>query len=240
MSAQRLYRGCVNAPDLNYFIVSYRESDILIGASSTLKSEALDSLKIHRSKIESYIKKNPVFQDSFVPLAVRKNAPQIVKAMTTASKAAGVGPMAAVAGAIAEFVGRDILKLTQEIIVENGGDIFIKSARERIVGVYAGNSKYTGKIGIKIYSEELPCAVCTSSGKVGHSFSFGEADAVVVIAESGAIADAFATAIANTIHSESDVKKSVDLARETPLIKGLVVILGEKMGIAKEIEIVKI
>ena len=232
------YRARVNAPDLEYFTVSYQESDMLIATSHNLKSEALASLKLFRKDIDSYIEEDPFFRDSFVPLEVSKDAPEIVKAMAEAAKAADVGPMAAVAGALAEFVGRDLLRKTSEVIVENGGDIFIKSGRGRVVGIYAGDSRYTGKVGIRI--KDSPCGICTSSGKVGRSFSFGEADAVVVLAKSASIADAFATAIANTIHSESDVENSIDMTSKNSLIKGLVVIVGGKMGIVKDIEIVKI
>ncbi len=232
------YRAKVNAPDLEYFTVSYQESDMLIAASHNLKSEALTSLEFFRKDIDSYIEENRSFKDSFVPLEVSEDAPEIIKAMAEAAKAAGVGPMAAVAGAVAEFVGRDLLRKTSEVIVENGGDIFIKSGRGRVVGIYAGDSRWTGKIGIRI--KDSPCGICTSSGKVGHSFSFGEANAVVVLAESVSIADAFATAIANTIHLESDIESSIDMISKNPLINGLVVIVGEKMGIVRDVEIVRI
>ncbi len=119
--------------------------------------------------------------------------------MAAAAQTAGVGPMAAVAGAIAECVGRELLEFSPEVIVENGGDIFLKVSHRRTVGIFAGDSPLTGRIGIQIEARDTPLGVCTSSGTVGHSLSFGRADAVVVLAPAAALADAAATAIGNRV-----------------------------------------
>ena len=106
-------------------------------------------------------------------------APGIVKAMAVAAQKASVGPMAAVAGAIAEFVGKDLLKFSEQVIVENGGDIFIRTDRKRTLGIYAGeDSPFTGKLAIEVDPCESGMGICTSSGTVSHSLSFGNADKV--------------------------------------------------------------
>ncbi|GAG89833.1 unnamed protein product, partial [marine sediment metagenome] len=111
------------------------------------------------------------FLTSLEPLFVSDNAPRIVKSMSEAAKRVGTGPMASVAGAIAEFVGNELLAFSPEIILENGGDIFLKSSKKRLIGIYAGKSPLTGKIGLEINGDDTPLGICTSSGTVGHSLS---------------------------------------------------------------------
>jgi hypothetical protein len=150
--------------------------------------------------------------------------------MIEAGRQAHVGPMAAVAGAIAECVGRELLAFSPEIIVENGGDIFLKILRKRTVGLYAGNSPLTGKIGLEINPQDTPLGVCTSSGTVGHSLSYGKADAVVVLAASAALADAAATAIGNRVKKPEDIDGVLEFARGIGNLKGIVIVVGKNVG----------
>jgi len=164
----------------------------------------------------------------------------IIKDMRQAAQKCGVGPMAAVAGAIAQYVGQDLSKLSREIIVENGGDIYIKSNKERIIGVYAGDSPLSGKIGIRIKPEDCPLGVCTSSGKIGHSLSFGRADAVVIISKSAVLADAAATAIGNMVKKVEDIQRGVNTAKNIEGVSGVLVIMEDKLGAWGNIELVKL
>jgi ApbE superfamily uncharacterized protein (UPF0280 family) len=150
--------------------------------------------------------------------------------MMEAGQKAGVGPMAAVAGAVAEYVGRELLDFSPEIIVENGGDIFLSIDRPRTVGIYAGGSPLTGKLGLEISPRDTPLGVCTSSGTVGHSLSFGKADAVVVLAASVSLADAAATAVGNRVINPDDVQSAIDFAGRIEGLKGLVIIIGKNVG----------
>lgn len=181
-------------------------------------------------KLERYIEKNPPFLLSLNPVAVEDDARDIVRAMAEASKKVGVGPMAAVAGAIAEFVGTELLLFSPEIIIENGGDIYLKSLKPRRVGIYAGNSPLTGRIGLEIDAEATPLGVCTSSGTVGHSLSFGRADAVTVLSPSTPLADAAATAIGNMIREPEDIPSGIDFAKKVEGVLGVLIIIGDKMG----------
>ncbi len=172
---------------------------------------------------------------------VERDAPQIVKAMAKAAADVGVGPMAAVAGAIAECVGKELLAFSEEVIVENGGDIFLKTLKRRLVGVYAGdNSPFTGKIALEIQPEETPLGVCTSAGTVGHSLSFGRADACIVLSTSTALADAAATALGNLIQEAGDIPKATDFASRTEGIRGVVVIKDDHMGIWGQVKVVPV
>jgi ApbE superfamily uncharacterized protein (UPF0280 family) len=234
----RTYRHWVKGKDLVSFNVIVKETDLYIRAASNLKSKAYKLVLKYRESLENYIERNPVFQSSLEPLSVGNDAPLIVKTMAEASAKVGVGPMAAVAGAIAEFVGEELLCFTSEIIIENGGDIFIKSLKKRTVGIYAGSSPLTGKIGLEIEASATPIGICTSSGTVGHSLSFGKADAAIVLAKSPTLADAAATAIGNIVKESMDIEKAVDFAKGINELKGIVVIIGDKMGIWGDVKIV--
>ena len=180
---------------------------------------------------------HPAFLTSLEPLPVDEDAPRIVKAMTEATARVGIGPMASVAGAIAELVGNELLAFSPEIIVENGGDIYLKSSEKRIVGIYAGKSPLTGKIGLEINGEDTPLGICTSSGTVGHSLSYGKADAVIVLSKSATLADAAATAIGNLIKQPGDFPSGIELAKGIEGLKGLVIIKDDNMGVWGEVKI---
>jgi ApbE superfamily uncharacterized protein (UPF0280 family) len=160
--------------------------------------------------------------------------------MEEAAAKVNVGPMAAVAGAFAEIVGRELLRYSPEVIVENGGDIFIKTTKSRLIGVYAGeDSPLTGRVAIKIEPADTPLGVCTSSGTVGHSLSFGKSDAVVVLSHSASLADAAATAIGNLVKAETDIQQALDYARRVPGLVGVAVIMNDKMGVWGKINLIR-
>jgi ApbE superfamily uncharacterized protein (UPF0280 family) len=160
--------------------------------------------------------------------------------MGQAARLAKVGPMAAVAGAVAQMVGEKLLNYSGEIIVENGGDIYLKVGRKRVIAIFAGESVFTGKLAIEIKPECTPLGVCTSSGKVGPSLSLGIADAAVVVAPSAALADAAATAVGNMVKSETDVDAALEIGRRIKGVSGIVVIAGSNMGVWGDIRLVKI
>ena len=158
--------------------------------------------------------------------------------MISKSKICGVGPMASVAGAVAEFVGKDLLPHTSNIIIENGGDIFLRSTREVTVGLFAGESTLSYKLNLLVKKEKTPLGICTSSATVGPSLSFGRADAVTVISKSAVLADAAASAIGNLVFSKNDIKKTLELGIKIDGVYGIVIIIGSEMGAIGEIEFV--
>ncbi len=224
------YRTLVSTP-LKKFRVVYKETDLQILAEKELVSEALSIIKEIRLPLETYIIKNPEFLKSLVPLALDPEAPEIVKIMLKAGKVAGVGPMAAVAGAIAERMGKMLLEkgLTSQVAVENGGDIFLALKKDAKVALFAGDSPFSGKIALLIKKELMPCGVCTSSAKIGHSLSFGKADALTVVHKDTAIADALATSFGNTFKKAEDFKKIVAKAEKIDGLMGIVAILKDKI-----------
>ena len=184
MHQERTYRNYVNSEKLLAFRVVVKETDLLVHAEKKLEYETKQLVLEHRAYVEAYIKAHPDFSAVLTPLQLDSPAPSIVVDMVKAGENAGVGPMAAIAGAIAEHVGLGLLKSTNHVIVENGGDIFIKTDAPLTVGIFAGKSSLSLRIGIRLSGGPKPMAVCTSSGTVGHSLSLGRADAVCVAAES--------------------------------------------------------
>jgi ApbE superfamily uncharacterized protein (UPF0280 family) len=237
MYQPRTYRHWVKDKELTAFSVTVRETDLYIRARSNLKSRAHKLVVEYRRTLEEYIERHPVFQTSLEPLAVADDAPQIVTDMAESAEKCGVGPMAAVAGAIAGAVGSELLAFSPEVIVENGGDIYLKSLSKRLIGIYAGSSPLSGKVRLEIKGEDTPLSVCTSSGTVGHSLSYGRADAVIVLSKSAALADAAATAIGNRILKPVDIAGGIEYARTIEGLKGLVIIQGEQIGVWGEVKL---
>jgi ApbE superfamily uncharacterized protein (UPF0280 family) len=238
MFQPRRYRDAFAGDDLVYFDCVVRETDLRIGAAKVLRGEALRAVLQVRAELEEYIRSEPGFAGSLEPLDPMPQAPALVRRMCTAARSAGVGPMAAVAGAIAEAVGRELLEYSPEVIVENGGDIFIKIRSVRKIGIYAGPSVLSEKVAIEVRPEDTPLGICTSSGTFGHSLSFGKCDAAVILAPDAALSDAVATATGNRVQSEADVHAAVEWASSIPGVAGILVIKGEMLGAWGQVRLV--
>lgn len=221
------------------FQASYRETDLWVRAKKDLRKEAITSVLNLRHQLEQHITRSPGFLHALQPLPDDPAAPEIVQTMLRASRLAGVGPMAAVAGAIAQTVAESLRPSSPGIIVENGGDCYLDLPEDATVGVYAGpNSPFKGKIALHFSAENFPLSICTSSGKIGHSRSFGNADAVTVVAKEGALADAAATALANLVRSPADIAAALHRARQISPILGVLIIIEDKLGIWGDLELV--
>jgi len=237
---KRTYRNFAGIDDLVPFNVIVQETDLQVHASRPLQKVTRDLILKHRGLIEKYIAIYPEFLKTLVPWHVDDFAPRIVGKMIDAGRKAGVGPMAAVAGAVAEFIGIDLLSYTDEVVVENGGDIFLKTNRALTVGVYAACSPLSLKMGLHIDSRDKPLAVCTSSGTVGHSLSFGKADAVCIVSDSCPLADAAATAVGNRVKGKKDIQDAIDFGKEIEGVTGIVVIMGENAGFWGDVKVVSL
>ncbi len=228
----RFYREHMQADGLIAFHVTLGESDLFIWAEADLTGLAGSCLERHRRELEDFIGRNPRFAATYAPYPVNEDVPEVVRMMAHAAELVGVGPMAAVAGTIAELVGLDLLPSSQEIIVENGGDIFIHSSRERLVGIFAGESPLSGKITLKVPptpGEGL--GVCTSSATVGPSDSIGAADCALVVASTAALADAAATGLGNRAKSPSHIEEALAWTSGIEGVLGCLVIIGEHLGV---------
>ena len=238
---KRNYRQIVAADDLVSSFVKVRETDLHILAAIDATRDGYDFVHRYRNQLENYIVAHQKFLTALIPLEQDALAPPIIKGMLKAAIAANVGPMAAVAGAIAEFVGRDLLKTgLEEVMVENGGDIFLKRNRDSVAAIFAGQSPLNQKIGLRIPHTLMPVGLCTSSGTVGHSLSLGKADSVTVMAPSALLADAAATRLGNEVSSgdQENINEVLEIAQTIPGLLGVIVICGKNMGAWGEIDLV--
>ncbi len=222
--------------------VQLMETDLLIMAKTGVEDPALALVTEVRAAIEGYISSHPDFLHSLVPLADDPGAPEIIRTMLAAGRRAGVGPMAAVAGAVAEYTGRGLERLGhREIMVENGGDIYVRKHGECTIAIYAGESPLSGRVGIRLQPEQMPCGVCTSSAAIGHSLSLGASDAAVVAAPETAFADALATRLGNEVREGTGgLNRALAMVKDMEGVTGAVLIAGEKLGAWGALQLVKV
>ncbi|MFZ5632502.1 MAG: UPF0280 family protein [Bacillota bacterium] len=242
---ERDYRLRHRQQDLAHFRVAVGETDLDVAVRKERYNQEIVALveslvREYRGQLEDYIARDPDFLKSLVPLDPKAGAPAIAVTMAGAARTAGVGPMAAVAGAISEAVGRVLLKHSRDVIVENGGDIFLRTRGIRKIGIFAGGSVLSNRLGLEIRPEDTPAGICTSSGTVGHSLSFGCADAVVVVSPSAPLADAVATASGNLVRTPADLEKAVDFAASVPGVTGAVIILGDRLAVKGKIKLIPV
>ncbi len=240
---ERSYREQFRQDDLFHFQVAVNQTDLDIGVrrerfSPEMAKWVEEMVREQRELLEKYIEEDHAFIHSLLPCALKTGAPQIAVDMAEASRLAGVGPMAAVAGAFAQYIGEALAKRSRDVIVENGGDIYLRSARQRRIGIFAGSSPLSNRIALLIRPEDTPSGVCTSSGTVGHSLSLGNADAVVILSPSAILADAVATAAGNLVQCREDVEKAVAFAAGIAGITGAVAIKEDRLAASGKIKLV--
>jgi len=241
----------MNRDRFRFFPCTHLETDLLIGVphaaySDSMERTVLSEVRRVRKILTEYASRVPSFFTSLEPLPANgeagedgsysRNAPE-VETMLRCGTATRTGPMSAVAGLFAEQTGRILQQeyQTDEVLVENGGDLYILNRSELSVVIQAGDSPLSGKLALAIPPGSW--GICTSSGTVGHSFSYGKADAVTVIAHSAPLADAWATSLANLVREPGDVERVLDRVPEFPEILGCVVIMGDRAGIRGEFEL---
>ena len=240
MFENRTYRHLHQKKGLVSFNVTVRETNLNIQAETDLTDLALESVLECRNALETYIGFHLEFVTSLIPLDRLFPVPPLIADMLEAGRLARVGPMAAVAGAVAEYTGKTLLHHSREVIVENGGDIFVKSDSDTVFGIYAGTSPFTMTTGIRITKGERPYGLCTSSGTFGHSKSFGRADAATVLSDSCPLADAVATKLGNMVKTGGDIKHAIDAGKAIPGVRGIVIIIGENIGLWGDLKLVSL
>jgi len=213
LSAGRAYREAVRPQEGEVrFQVAVEQSDLLVVAERDLGVEIAAHVARVRGEIKNWILFHPEFAASLVPVAVPGDAPEVVRAMADAADLCGVGPMAAVAGAVAQAVGDHFAALSPNILVENGGDTYLRSTRERVVALLAEPDS-GAVLGLRIEADAFPVSVCASSATIGHSLSLGRGDLVAVRAPDARLADAAATALCNLLRDKNDVNRVLDRAK---------------------------
>ncbi|MFW6326319.1 MAG: UPF0280 family protein [Desulfovermiculus sp.] len=234
----RFYRDFTSTDRWESYRVQVESTDLYIrtkGNHAILTQKEISGL---RAVLTEHIKRQPGFLDSLIPVPRMRGVHPMILAMYRASELAGTGPMAAVAGAIAQWVGQELRKLSKEVIVENGGDLYLCLQQPGTVTLYAGRSRFSGTIGLALDQEKTPAGICTSSGTVGHSYSQGRADAATIISRNVCLADAVATGAANLIGAEDDLEPALDYALAVPGVLGAVLVLGDKLAAKGDVELV--
>ncbi len=234
---KRFYRSLIQKRNFYKFEVKVEQTDLLVIAKKNLKKEIKEEVIRQREILKDYIEHHPEFLLSFTPVFAESDQ-EIIKLMSESSFMTKTGPMASVAGAISEIIGKKFLSLSDEIIIENGGDIFAKMNSNFIVGIYAGGSPFSMKIGIKLKKREIPYGVATSSGTVGHSISFGKADAVTVVSSSASFSDGAATYFGNLVKDRIDKELIISELKNFVFIEGIVIIKEKEIFLWGDIELI--
>lgn len=195
----------------------------------------------HRTELEQYIISHPQFQLSLTGVELLEHAPEVARRMAAAAALTGLGPMASVAGTLAQIgVEAAMADGCSEAIVENGGDMFVLSGEPVTVGIYAGRELEGANLAFRLHPDELPVALCSSSSTMGHSLSFGNCELVTVIAREAALADSAATLACNRIHREEDLEAVLNEVGALGGIQGLLAVKNGKIGLWGELpEIVR-
>ncbi len=186
-----------------------------------------------RQILEDYIKRHADFRRSLEPLELLPGAPEVAERMACAASLVGVGPMAAVAGAMAQCAAEAGLRAgAPEAIVENGGDIYLKAAKPVIIALVTGTIELAERLAFALKPEETPISICSSSGKMGHSLSLGKCDLATVVAADGALADAAATAAANLVITVEDVDPALERIAAIEGVSGVLIVKDDRIGLA--------
>ena len=227
MKTEGLFKQVFQHKETNCTIISDKEDAI---------KTAISSIKYHRKKLEKYVLNHPKFLYSLQPVSVEKG-PKIARLMADASKKANVGPMAAVAGVLADLAVEDMVLAGSKVaVVENGGEISAFSNRPIDTALLAGDSPLSKQIGFRL--EEFPIGVATSSGLYSHALSFGEAEAVTVFAVNAGLADAVATAVGNLIRGDDcrgAVERGINEALGIEGVRGIFILYRGIVGKAGQV-----
>ncbi|HUW43304.1 MAG TPA: UPF0280 family protein [Thermoplasmata archaeon] len=207
------------------------ETAATITCKEEFVSAVIGGIAKARAEVVAYAKDRPEFLLSLEPLAAEENAPETIRRMCSAAEEAGVGPMATVAGAIAE-AGAEAARDAgaTHCIVDNGGDIALLLDHPAVVGILD-----------QLESDLLPAievpptdgriiGLCTSSGIFGHSISFGRAEAATVMARTAPLADALATALGNGCKGGSDIRKALESISGTDGVLWAMAIVDGRVG----------
>jgi len=215
---------------------TFRLKDSNFRIRSDAFAQATAAIRRERGLLEAYLERHPEFRTSLVPVGLLPNAPEIARRMAQAASRTGVGPMAAVAGTIAQLAAEAALRAgAAEAIVENGGDLYLASSQEVLVALYAGRSPIGSTLAFAVPAEQLPLAICSSSSRMGHSLSLGDCDLATVVATDASLADAAATLAANLVRTPADIDSALNTILAIPGIAGVLLIKDDRIGLAGDL-----
>ena len=228
-----LFKEAFGFKETRCTIISNKESAI---------QTAIESIKKNRKTLEEYVELNPIFFRTLEPIPV-PSAPLVVKLMAEAAEKADVGPMAAVAGVLADLAVKDMTATRCDFaVVENGGEISAFSNSPVDVAVAAGDEPLSKRFGFRL--TDFPCGVATSSGRFSHALSFGDAEAAVVFCKNAGLADAAATAVCNMVKGQNcqvAIRAGIDKALSISGVEGVLILYKGSVGTGGQIpQIIKV
>jgi ApbE superfamily uncharacterized protein (UPF0280 family) len=226
-----IYRNKISAEGRYSFRVDYKYSGLYIMCDRDISSELEEAVLSFYSDIEMILAGQPDFEKSLVPIKTGKDLPMTIKEMCCAGEVFNVGPMASIAGALCDHLAKNLTDRCNFLMIENGGDVYIKSNVPFEVGIFTKNIYFKDKLTLLIEAGQTPCGICSSSGSFGHSLSLGKSDLVTVLSKTATTADAAATAIANTINSEKDIDEAITCFSRYSEIEGLIIIKNKRIGL---------
>ena len=236
--SDRTYRAHCCGERWQGFVAQYKETDVWVGVDKKSFCAEMpvfteQTVRALRDTIDVYLTEDPHYASALTPYDAQKSAPEILRQMSAISHRTGVGPMAAIAGAFATHIAQELKKRfhIEEIIIENGGDIYADITNDIDVSIFAGESPLSEKIGLHIDAKESPLGICTSSGTVGHSLSFGKADAVMIVCKDALLSDAYATAFANQVQTSDDITPLLNTIERDEDILSALIVKDDRMGV---------
>lgn len=235
-----VYRDSIRFKEKYNWRIIYKYSDLFVSCDKDIGLKLERLIREVYNLLESFIREEQSFQKSLSPIKIRQQFPPLIKKMCRKAAIFNVGPMAAVAGAVCDYIAVELDKHCHRLIIENGGDVFIKSNKDVDVGVYLKNKSFKNKIYLKIKAKYTPCGICSSSGSFGHSLSMGKSDLVMVLSKSTISADAAATAIANKIIKPADIDNTIGYYKKIKDVNGILIVKDERLGIWGNIELIGI
>jgi uncharacterized protein len=215
---------------------SFVWKEAVLRVSSSRADLVFEEIQRQRYLLEEYIRRQPAFETSLEPIELLDGAPPMASRMADAARKAGVGPMAAVAGAMAQAAAEVAMRAgADEALVDNGGDTFLVSPWEVLVGVYAGQNALSNRLALRVLPQQMPVSICSSSSRFGHSRSFGDCDLATILSEDGALADAAATLAGNSVRRQDDVAPTLERIMSIPGIRGVLIVQEGKIGLAGDL-----
>lgn len=241
---KRTYRRQFATDRWASFVTEYKESDLWVGVDRNswqpeITEFAASFVRQLRQSMDAWIAQHADYARALLPYPAAADAPAIFHEMSEAAEQSGIGPMSAVAGAVAQHTGKAIKRQfgVKEVVVENGGDIYADIREDMDIAVFAGSSPLSGKVGLHIEAAGAPLGICTSSGTVGPSLSLGKADAVMIVCHDALLADTYATAFANGIQTAGDIPACINRIQQCPDIIAAMAIKDDRTGICGQFEL---
>jgi ApbE superfamily uncharacterized protein (UPF0280 family) len=234
---REIYRNRVKNKEEFSYRVSYKNTEFIISSNRDIKDYIEGPLRDIYRDLEFVVEKDPSFLKSLSPVKLKEFYPDTISRMCELSSEFDVGPMAAVAGTVNEYIASFIPDSVENLFIENGGDVYIRSRYDVRTLIYVDNPFFKDSLLIKIKASRTPCGLCASSGTFGHSLSLGKCDLAAVLSGSSISADAAATAIANSVANIADIETAINKYRGFDSVLGMLIIKDDRIGIWGEFEL---